>query len=415
MTNTFKFKIAVLFFCVLQNGAILAQDSVNENFALGIYKSLHQHPELGMKEFKTAERIRQELKAMGFTNFVEVAGLPTAVIAVVEMKKAGKTSCFRADIDALPINETTGLPYTSQVDSVMHSCGHDAHTAILLTTAQWVMKNRNKLSGKIVFLFQPAEEIAGGADDIVRSGVLQKLGVQQCFALHVNTNLPTGNFAISEGYMLAGSNYFSVLLNGKQSHASKPYEGDNVPQVAAQLVSEINAIPAVALNPANRPAVVAVTSFRTLGTSAANIIAPSAQINGTIRAFEVVDSMFSNKKNIAAILHETVQRSCYPNVNFDIKIRKNNPPLYNHPQLFRQTIPNLVAKYGNKLDTSHYQGTGSEDFSYIAQVFPSLYFLLGVKGNGMGNSGAHTPEFTIDTQALNEGVGLFTKIISLHH
>src|SRR4029077_16525947 len=172
--------------------------------------------------FETSKLVRRRLEELGFTQFVDVASLPTAVVAMMDTGRPGKTIALRSELDARPGTEATGLPFSSTVPNRVHSCGHDAHAAILLGVAEVIKTNESLFAGRIVFVFQPAEETAGGADDIVRENVLSKLGVEAMLAQHSAPGLAVGKFQVSPGAIMAGSSYFTVDIKGKGGHAATP-------------------------------------------------------------------------------------------------------------------------------------------------------------------------------------------------
>lgn len=195
------------------------------------YFYLHANPELGNKEFLAHAYIEKQLRALGFTEFVAAPSAPTAVIAVFDTGRPGRTIALRAEMDARPldqVSEPAGHQPRSSIAGVMHNCGHDVHAAVLLGTAALVRANAAHFNGKIVFLFQPAEEIAGGADDIVKDRILEQRHVERIFALHAAPGMPVGTVGLSEGAILAGSNYFTLTLKGRGSHAAAPQDGGDV-------------------------------------------------------------------------------------------------------------------------------------------------------------------------------------------
>src|SRR3569623_1332460 len=233
--------------------------------ARAAYAFLHTNPELGKKEVKAHAYLTERLRAFGYTEFVSSPSLPTAVIAVLDTGRPGPTIALRAEMDARPLPDGADEPADhmprSQVKGVMHNCGHDAHAAILLGVAAMLRNHAGQLSGKIVFLFQPAEAVAGGADDIVRDGTLEKLGVPRIFAEHSAPGMPVGTVGVSPGDTLAGSNYFKLVLTGRSSPAAAPADGDDVALGAMKVAEEISELPARRRDISSRPAVVSKTNI----------------------------------------------------------------------------------------------------------------------------------------------------------
>lgn len=383
----------------------------NSNYAFEIYKQIHQYPELGKKEFKTSELIKNELKKIGFTEFYEVSNLPTCVIATIDTKQDGPTIAFRAELDARPGNENSGLRYSSKIDSVSHSCGHDAHASILLGTAKLLFSKKEELKGKIYFIFQPAEETKGGADDIVNSGILKTLKIQNIYALHSTSGLAVGRVSISSGYIMAGSNYFTIEIEGNGSHAATPFEGSNVPLLASRIVERIASIPSVKLDISARPCVISVTYIETGKANALNVIPPKAIIKGTIRAYESLDSTFQNQPSIKEIITKEVSQLCIEqNATCKIEISKGSPPTFNNFELFNTIIPKLTKSFSGTIDTSPYKGMFAEDFSYYTESIPCLYFGLGVAKENLGHSNVHSAEFSVHPDSFIFGIELFCDI-----
>lgn len=382
--------------------------SQTASYAFELYKKIHQYPELGKKEFRTSELIKNELKQIGYDKFIEIPGLPTAIITVLDTGKSGSIIGLRSELDARPSKERNGLEYASKIDNVMHSCGHDAHASILLGTAKLAYKLKESLKGKIYFIFQPAEEIAGGADDIVNSGILKEIKLENIFALHVSSGLSVGKVSISSGYIMAGSNYFSLEISGKGSHAATPQEGDNIPLLASKIVEKLTSIPNK-INQVERPLVISITHLESK-SNALNVIPAKGMIKGTIRAFENVDD---NKPSIRELMNQEIQSICTDGVVCELKITKGAPPNYNDPDLFKSVLPKLSAKFSGEIDTTPYKNLFSEDFSYYTTIIPCLYFLLGSAKGNLGFANVHSNEFTVHPDTFIYGIELFMDLLEI--
>jgi amidohydrolase len=389
------------------------EDQLKETaqYSFEIYKQIHTFPELGKKEFKTSELIKKELQQMGFTEILSVPNLPTCIIAGINTMKSGPTIAFRAELDARPGKENTGLEYSSRLDSIVHSCGHDAHASILLGAAKLLFLLKKNLKGKIYFIFQPAEETKGGADDIVNSGILQTLKIENVFALHSVSGMPVGKINISPGYVMAGSNYFTIEIEGKGSHAATPQEGSNVPVLTSRVVQDIVSIPIDRMDTSARPCVISVTYIQTGTTNGSNVIPSKSIIKGTIRAYEPIDSVTANQISIQNLLENSVNRLCKAkNATCIVKITPGSPPNLNNEGLYNSEISKLKKTYSGTVDLTPYKGMFSEDFSYYTESIPCLYFGLGVAKGSLGNSNIHSNEFSVHPDSFIYGIELFCDL-----
>ncbi len=377
------------------------------------YKTIHAAPELGKKEIKTAQLVRDRLKEFGYRDFLSVPNLETAVITVLDTGRPGKVIALRAELDARPGIEETNLPYASKVPNVMHSCGHDAHAAILLGAAKALYDLKDSISGKVVFIFQPAEEIAGGADDIVASKILDQLGVQYLFALHSAPTVPVGTVEISPGPILAGSSYFTVSFNGKESHAALPQEGSDILTVAAEALMQITKIPARSMDVVSRPALVSVTYFSGGDEKALNVIPGVASFKGTIRSFEDTDKAEDlNEPSIRDLMKRQLDGIASANkVKIDLDVRKGPPPLTNNRVAYEKIFPSLRRIDSNIVYADFPRFMFSEDFAYYTPKYSCLYFGLGVAKDGLGNEPVHSSKFSVSLDALPIGVRLLIRLV----
>ncbi|WP_342724162.1 M20 family metallopeptidase [Bradyrhizobium sp. B097] len=382
--------------------------------AQGAYTFLHEHPELGKKEFKAQTYLEDALKQFGFTEFIASTEAPTAVIAILDSGRPGPTIALRAEMDARPLERNAVEPTShmprSQIDGLMHNCGHDIHASILLGTAGILIANKERFSGKIVFLFQPAEETPGGADDIVHEKILERLGVKAIFAEHVAPGMPIGTIGIAPDFALAGSNYFHLKIKGRGSHAAAPNEGSDTPLVAARMAIELSEYPARHLDIANKPVVISVTQFLADG-NAGNVIPADADVSGTIRSFENISLGENGEPSLEQKLDLLVSRmASEAGVNYDWAVRPGAPATRNDPALFEQIIAPLGRTWPGMLDTHPGRGMFSEDFSYYTGVMPALYFSIGVSKDGRGLAGVHTKEFDAHPDIFAHGLRLMTTL-----
>jgi amidohydrolase len=381
------------------------------------YRFLHANPELGKAEHKAHGYLRRRLADMGYTQFVESKRAPTAVIAVLDTGRPGPVVALRAEMDARPLptgqDEPAAHTPRSSVAGVMHTCGHDVHAAILLGAAQVLIRNTDKLQGKVVILFQPAEETAGGADDIVAEGLLDRLGVQRIFAEHAAPGMPVGTVAVSPGPTLAGSNYFSLKLSGRSAHAAAPSDGDDVLLAAARIVEALSYAPARRIDLAQRPMVVSITSFTADG-GARNVLPSQAEAQGTLRAFEDPKAAPPGLPSIETILTREVDglAKAY-GLTYQWDLATGSPPTVNDPKLFESVIRPLTAAFPGTVDTAPHRGMFSEDFAHYTAQRQALYFSLGIAKDGLGGGGVHTAEFTVHPDAFAYGLTLMCLLAEI--
>lgn len=373
-----------------------------------VYRDIHEHPELGKQEHRTHDLLKRELMALGFTDFIDSKLAPTAVITVLDTKRPGPVIALRAEMDARPTQEPADHDPRSTIDGVMHNCGHDAHAAMLLGTAALLAKHPEWISGRVVFVFQPAEETKGGADDIVNEGILERLGVEAIFAQHSVSGMPVGTVNVAAGPTMAGSAYFTLRITGAGSHAAQPSAGNDVLLAAASIVHELANLPARRIDMLSRPVVISPTSFVAGTDAGTNVLPGEAVVKGTIRAFEQADPPgSSDSTTIGAIMRRYLDgASAALGVGYELDIRQGSPPTVNDEKLFARLSAPLAAGWGAGFDTTPYRGMFSEDFAFYTESLPSLYFGLGIAKDGLGMGGVHSPEFTIHPSALVEGVRL---------
>lgn len=377
------------------------------------YNYLHAYPELGKKEFLAHAYIKNKLTALGFTRFVTSVLAPTAVIAVFDTGRLGRTIALRAEMDARPLSSEQSEPMShsprSLIAGVMHNCGHDIHAAILLATAELIRNNAGRFNGKIVFLFQPAEETAGGADDIVNEGILRQLGVERIFALHSAPGTPVEIINLTPGAIMAGSNYFTLTLKGRESHAAAPQEGDDVLLSAMRVAQELSYLPARDVDIAANPVVISITNFVGI-SNASNILPSSVDIKGTIRAFEDLTKSSSSTLALEALFLDRINKmSAVYGLEPKWTLRPGAPPTNNDSMLFGKFAPLFASYFSGHLETGQPREMFSEDFSYYTSVVPSLYASLGIAKDGLGSAGLHTADFTAHPDAFKVGIELMVR------
>lgn len=357
-----------------------------------LFRAIHQHPELGREEHRTAALIRRRLDELGIP-YTPIAD--TGTMALIRGAYPGKTLAFRADIDALPIQEATNLLYASQIPNVMHACGHDLHTAALLGAAELLLKHRGRLHGTVKLFFQPDEEGDGGASRMIAADCMENPHVDAVLCCHVDSSIPTGTFATRSGPACAASNPFSVTLRGRGSHGAKPHLGTDVIAAGAQIITALQTISSRRVSPTD-PVVVTVGSFH--GGEAGNVLPEEARFSGMIRTMsaqtrERVKSDFrSIVSNIAAAMGVTAE----------ISMIDGYPCCRNDPAM-TDLVQNAAARIlGRENVLPQPDPTlGTDDFGYFAALVPGCYYYIGVGNESKGCVYPnHNPHFTADPDAL---------------
>ncbi|MGB1450260.1 MAG: amidohydrolase [Marinirhabdus sp.] len=377
---------------------------------------LHQNPELSNREFNTAKMIAAHLKSLGLEVATGVA--KTGVVGTLKGNRPGKVVALRADIDALPVTERNNLPYKSEVTAtfmgqktgVMHACGHDTHTAILMGVAEVLSKHRDKIRGTIKFIFQPAEEgpppgEEGGAKLMIKEGVLKNPNVDAIFGLHINSSTPVGTIMYKPEGTMAAVERFVVHVKGKQTHGSAPWAGVDPIYISAKIIDGFQSIISRESNLIDAPAVITVGKI-TSGVRF-NIIPESAELIGTVRTL----SPNMRKLIIRRMteMAEGIARAHGGSATIDWQ--NNTAVTYNDPSLTAQVLPSLQQAAGPENVRLMKAVTGGEDFSYFQKEVPGFYFFLGGMTPGNSNSYPHhTPDFQIDDAALLLGVKVMTLL-----
>ena len=371
---------------------------------------IHENPELGNREFRTATKVADHLTSLGMD--VETGIAHTGVVGLLTGDLPGPTIAIRADMDALPVVEKTGLPYASKVRTtymgnevgVMHACGHDAHVAILMGVAEFFSKNKDQLKGSIMFIFQPAEEGPpegenGGAKMMLEEGIFERYNPEVIFGLHVS-NAPHGYVGFAPGPAMAAASAWRVTIKGVQSHGSRPWEGIDPIMASSQFINQINTIVSRRVNIVGNPAVVSVGMIEA-GTRN-NIIPEEATMMGTIRTFdpELRKEIYNDILKIA----EGVETATGATVRVEFDVGGFYPVTYNNIPLGERMKQSLIeATNGNFAEIT--RRTGAEDFAYFSQEIPGLYIFLGVNDPGkLEQAGNHSPYFTVNDDALDEGL-----------
>jgi amidohydrolase len=357
-------------------------------------RAIHQHPELGFEEFETQALIERELDAIGIEHR-RLAG--TGVVGFVRGALAGKTAALRADMDALPLTERTGLPFASQIAGKMHACGHDAHTAMLLGAARELHAMRERLHGTTVLIFQPAEEGPGGAQPMVEQGVLDDPKVDAIAMLHVDPRLAPGEISITPGPVNASADELYLTIRGKGGHGAYPHTAVDAIPAASAVVLALQTIAARETDPLQS---VVVTIGTISGGYRNNIIADEVQMSGTLRAFDP-----QIRDGLSARVHRIVEHAAAAyGATAEIRIVRGYPPVINDVPLAEGLASYMRAH--TSIAVHRLPATmGGEDFAYFAQRVPGVHVRLGIRSEAAQSTyPGHSPEFRIDEEALPYGV-----------
>jgi amidohydrolase len=377
-------------------------------------RDFHQHPELGMQETRTSKVIADHLRSLGLEVTVGVPGAPTAVVGLLKGGKPGPVVGLRADMDGLPVTEQVDLPFKSTAKAqwngvetgVMHACGHDNHMAILLGAATALAGMRDQLPGAVKFIFQPAEEGPGGAEPMVKGGVLKNPDVDAVFGLHVFP-FAAGSIVYRSGPLMASADEFTIVVTGRQTHGAVPWGGVDPIVIGAQIVTAFQSIVARQVNIAEAPAVVTVGKFAAGNRS--NIIPDTAELVGTIRAFDEGERKKIQQRVRDIATHYAEASGATARVTFGL----GYPVTRNDPALTERMVPTLKRVAGEQqVIVGPLTGT-AEDFSYFQQDVPGLFFFLGVTPKDQGPTKVainHSPLFFADESALPVGVRVMTNL-----
>jgi len=375
-------------------------------------RAFHQTPELSNREFDTAKKIAGIMTQMGFK--VDTGIAITGVVAVLDSGRPGPTVGLRADIDGLPVTERTPVAYASKVKTeflgeevgVMHACGHDTHIAMLIGAAHVLSKMKEDLNGKVVFIFQPAEEGAppgeeGGAALMVKEGLIEKYGIDVMFGQHINAGTDIGKIKYRVGGIMAAVNRMVIKVKGKQTHGSRPWAGVDPITVSAQIIMGLQTIVSRQTDLTQNAAVISIGKIK--GGLRSNIIPEEVEMIGTIRTLDV---------NMQKKIHEQI-RTTVTNIaeasgaTAEVTIEEGYPVTFNNPELTRKMIGSLYDAAGEDNVMVTVASTGAEDFSFFAQKVPGLYYFIGGKPLDKAYEDTaphHTPDFFVDEAGMITGI-----------
>lgn len=382
-------------------------------------RHVHQYPELGNNEVKTAKFVEGHLRRLGFEVRTGIA--KTGVVGILKGGQPGPVIALRADMDGLPVTERNSLPFASKEKTtfnsqnvgVMHACGHDTHVAMLLGAAEVLAGMKDKIKGTVVFIFQPAEEgppagEEGGAPLMVKEGVLDNPKVEAIFGIHINSQTEVGKITYKSGATMAASDWFEIKIKGKQTHGAYPWAGIDPVAVATQIYTGLQMI--VARRSELPKAPVVITVGRINGGVRENIIPEELTMAGTIRTLDsdmqkdVHAKIRSTAKSIAESMGATVE----------VSIETKAPVTFNNYALVDKMLPSLYKAAGKENVGEKPWVTGAEDFAFFGEKIPAFYFFVGGMPKGQDPKTAaphHTPDFLIDDSRLDVGVKAFANIV----
>lgn len=383
-------------------------------------RDIHEHPELGNRETRTAELVANHLRSLGIE--VKTGVATTGVVGILRGGKPGPVVLLRADMDALPVVERNSLPFASKVKTnyngqevgVMHACGHDTHVAILMGVAELLASMKKDLKGTIKFVFQPAEEgvpigEAGGAEQMIKEGVMENPKVDVAFGLHINSQTEIGKIGYKPGGALASVNDLRIVVKGRQAHGASPWSSVDPIVVSAQIINNIQTIVSRNLNVTENAGVVTIGSIH--GGVRSNIIPESVEMKGTIRALSPEDEKLLTERvrKIAVSTAEGMGAVAEVNIPYE----SHYPVTYNDPALTEKMLPTLKRTAGDENVLLRPAITGAEDFSFFQEKVPGLFIFLGGMPKGSDPrkvASHHTPDFFIDDSGLSLGVKTLSNL-----
>jgi amidohydrolase len=368
---------------------------------IAIRRDLHQHPELGFEERRTAALVAKRLRDLGY-EVTEGIGI-TGVAGVMRGTRPGKTIMLRADMDALPIEEENDVAYASQTRGTMHACGHDGHVAMLLGAATLISRRRDELAGTIVLCFQPAEEGRGGAKAMVDAGVLERFGVERAYGLHLATAFPTGIVGLREGPFYASSDSIEITIEGAGGHGAAPHLSVDPIYVAGAFIVALQQVVSRQIDPL-APAVVTIGAVHA-GTTH-NVIPSRATLLGTVRAFEA-DVRAKMAERIERVLRGACESS---GATYKFEYIRRYPVTSNDAEQARYVRALALREIGERRVLEAPKLMGAEDFSFFAERVPACFYTIGCNGGPSTAFPHHHAKFDIDERALTTGVRMMTAL-----
>ncbi len=372
------------------------------NHMVCLRRQIHRHPELGYQEKKTAATIGKELNKLGI-DFTSGIGGTGIVGRISSPTNSGPTVALRADMDAIAIHEETGLEFASEVDGVMHACGHDGHISMLLGAASLLKESPG--AGNVLLVFQPAEEGGAGAKEIMGSRLLDKADAM--FGCHLDRHFKVGKVVVHEGPITAYADRFDIIIKGKGGHAAQPHDTVDAIVVASLIIMSLQTIVSREIDPAY-PSIVSVGQIT--GGTVHNAVAACAKLSGTIRTTEphIRERIIAGVRRIATAAGEL------HNADVKVEIAEGYPSVVNtveESEIARKAVVNIIGDQA--LVGSNYLNMGGEDFSYYLEKIPGCFVRIGAQKRGLENIPAHSAEFDFDEDALGVGARFLAEVAKL--
>jgi amidohydrolase len=370
--------------------------------AIGIRRDLHRHPEIAFEEVRTSAVVAHHLRQLGLEPRTGVGG--TGVTCLLEGSRSGKTVVARADIDALPVPDEKDVAYRSTTEGRMHACGHDGHTAILLAVAEVLAARRGEMAGRVLFVFQPAEEIVRGAEAMLRDGALDGLAPDHAVGLHLTSNLPTGHVGLCTGPAMAATDSFDRVVHGSGGHAEKPNETVDPVVTAAHVVLALQTLVSRETDPVDQ-SVVSITSVH--GGSAYNIIPNSVALKGTLRTFAA-----ETRRRLHERIGDVVRGVASTHrARAEVRWTEGSPAVVNDAAVTERVRHVAAAVVGADAVVDMPQIMGGDDMALWLQRAPGCYFFVGACGGDASAFPHHHPRFDIDEAALGIGIETLSRSV----
>lgn len=380
---------------------ILSLAKENYEWMVELRRDFHRHPEASFEEFRTTDRIEEELKKMGIET---LRVTKTGVVGLLKGGKEGKVIALRADIDALSVNEQTGLSFSSETPGLMHACGHDCHAATLLGATKILSGIKEELQGTVKFIFQPAEEVAGGAKAMIEGGVLENPKVDMIFGMHIWSDVPTGQVGLQPGPVMASADCFDLTITGKSAHGSSPWQGVDALTCATAVVQGLHTI-ATKVNDARQPIVINVGTFHS--GERFNVVPGKATIQGMNRAFTE-----HSRKMLPEWIGKMVKNTCEAHgCEYEYKYEFMCSPTINEEKSTKLARESVAKVVGQENIIAIDKAMGSEDFSEYAQRVPGAFMFLGGRNEEKGCKYSHHSNFfNVDEDALPLGAASYAQV-----